>query len=150
MKKKNKKTAQIVNQNANLPVPANSLEKYLTEISNYEILSREEEYDYAKQYRESGDIDAARKLFWPEMRSRPSRRSVMIGALARYMRCSATSSPVSGITLELGARIARAQRLSRPSRCPLRRRQREALRSATMRSICGSTSVRPVATGQPA
>ena len=62
MKKKNKKTAQIVNQNANLPVPANSLEKYLTEISNYEILSREEEYDYAKQYRESGDIDAARKL----------------------------------------------------------------------------------------
>ena len=41
MKKKNKKTAQIVNQNANLPVPANSLEKYLTEISNYEILSRE-------------------------------------------------------------------------------------------------------------
>ena len=68
MKKKNKKTAQIVNQNANLPVPANSLEKYLTEISNYEILSREEEYDYAKQYRESGDIDAARKLITANLR----------------------------------------------------------------------------------
>ena len=68
MKKKNNKTAQIVNQNANLPVPANSLEKYLTEISNYEILSREEEYDYAKQYRESGDIDAARKLITANLR----------------------------------------------------------------------------------
>ena len=68
MKNKNKKTAQIVNQNANLPVPANSLEKYLTEISNYEILSREEEYDYAKQYRESGDIDAARKLITANLR----------------------------------------------------------------------------------
>ena len=68
MKKKNKKTAQIVNQNANLPVPANSLEKYLTEISNYEILSREEEYDYAKQYRESGDIDASRKLITANLR----------------------------------------------------------------------------------
>ena len=68
MKKKNKKTAQIVNQNANLTVPANSLEKYLTEISNYEILSREEEYDYAKQYRESGDIDDARKLITANLR----------------------------------------------------------------------------------
>ena len=68
MDKKKKKKPQIINQNSNLPVPANSLEKYLTEISNYEILSREEEYDYAKQYRESGDIDAARKLITANLR----------------------------------------------------------------------------------
>ena len=48
--------------NKNLPVPANSLEKYLTEISNYEILSREEEAKYAQEYRDSGDLQSARKL----------------------------------------------------------------------------------------
>ena len=48
--------------NKNLPVPANSLEKYLTEISNYEILSREEEAKYAQEYRNSGDLQSARKL----------------------------------------------------------------------------------------
>ena len=48
--------------NKNLPVPANSLEKYLTEISNYEILSREEEAKYAQEYRGSGDLQSARKL----------------------------------------------------------------------------------------
>mgnify|MGYP001258281224 FL=1 len=47
--------------NKNLPVPANSLEKYLTEISNYEILSREEEAKYAQEYRDSGDLQSARK-----------------------------------------------------------------------------------------
>ncbi|NSW88139.1 RNA polymerase factor sigma-32 [bacterium] len=50
------------NNNKNLPVPANSLEKYLTEISNYEILSREDEAKYAREYRKSGDIQSARKL----------------------------------------------------------------------------------------
>ena len=48
--------------NKNLPVPANSLEKYLTEISNYEILSREEEAKYAQEYRDSCDLQSARKL----------------------------------------------------------------------------------------
>ena len=48
--------------NKNLPVPANSLEKYLAEISNYEILSREEEAKYAQEYRDSGDLQSARKL----------------------------------------------------------------------------------------
>jgi len=50
------------NINKNLPVPANSLEKYLAEISNYEILSREEEAKYAQEYRDSGDLQSARKL----------------------------------------------------------------------------------------
>ena len=68
MDKKKKKKPQIINQNSNLPVPANSLEKYLTEISNYHILSREEEYDFATKYRESGDIEAARKLITSNLR----------------------------------------------------------------------------------
>ncbi len=50
------------NINKNLPVPANSLEKYLTEISNYDILSREEEFKYAQEYRDSGDLQSARRL----------------------------------------------------------------------------------------
>ena len=38
-----KKQPKIVKENPNLPVPANSLEKYLVEISNYKILSKEKE-----------------------------------------------------------------------------------------------------------
>ena len=59
MDRENNKEKRI---NKNLPVPANSLEKYLTEISNYEILSREEEAKYAQEYRDSGDLQSARKL----------------------------------------------------------------------------------------
>ena len=59
MRKNNNK---LKNNNKNLPVPANSLEKYLTEISNYKILSREEEAKYAQEYRDSGNLESARKL----------------------------------------------------------------------------------------
>jgi len=57
-----KNNSKLKSNNKNLPVPANSLEKYLTEISNYEILSREEEARYAKEYRDSGNRESARKL----------------------------------------------------------------------------------------
>ena len=57
-----KNNSKLKSNNKNLPVPANSLEKYLTEISNYEILSREEEAKYAKEYRDSGNRESARKL----------------------------------------------------------------------------------------
>ena len=68
MDKENKKKLKIINQTQNLPVPANSLEKYLTEISNYKILSREEEYKYAQEYRKSGNVNAARKLITANLR----------------------------------------------------------------------------------
>ena len=68
MSKKDRKKGKINNQNPNLPVPANSLERYLTEISNYEILSRKDEHKYAQEYRESGDIRAARKLITANLR----------------------------------------------------------------------------------
>ena len=57
-----KNNSKLKSNNKNLPVPANSLEKYLTEISNYEILSREEEARHAKEYRDSGNRESARKL----------------------------------------------------------------------------------------
>ncbi len=68
MDKKDRKKAKINNRNRNLPVPANSLERYLTEISNYELLSKKDEYKYAQEYRESGDINAARKLITANLR----------------------------------------------------------------------------------
>ena len=45
-----------------MPVPASSLEKYLAEISNYKILTKEEEMKYALDYRETGNVESARKL----------------------------------------------------------------------------------------
>ena len=62
MSKKKSKNLNLTQKNRNLPVPANSLERYLTEISNYEILSREEETKCAQEYRESKDVESARRL----------------------------------------------------------------------------------------
>ena len=57
-----KKKLNIIKENKNLPVPASSLEKYLAEISNYKILTKEEEMKYALDYRETGNVESARKL----------------------------------------------------------------------------------------
>jgi len=59
-KKKNQEL--IRKDNKNLPVPANSLEKYLAEISNYKILTKEQEMKYALDYKETGNVESARKL----------------------------------------------------------------------------------------
>ena len=45
-----------------LPAQTTSLHRYLAEISNYPVLSREEEYELAMKYRDEGDLEAARKL----------------------------------------------------------------------------------------
>jgi len=45
-----------------LPAHTTSLQRYMIEISNYPILSREEEYELAMKYKNDGDLDAARKL----------------------------------------------------------------------------------------
>ncbi|MER3447468.1 MAG: RNA polymerase sigma factor RpoH [Candidatus Dadabacteria bacterium] len=54
--------------NKSLPAPTTSMEKYLAEISNYPILSREEEYKLAMRYKKYGDLDAARKLITSNLR----------------------------------------------------------------------------------
>ena len=57
-KEKKKKEKYI----SNLPATTNSLERYLAEISNNPVLSREEEYELAMRYKNDGDLEAARKL----------------------------------------------------------------------------------------
>ena len=49
-------------QSALLPAHTTSLQRYLAEISNYPVLSREEEYKLAMKYKNEGDVEAARKL----------------------------------------------------------------------------------------
>lgn len=51
-----------------LPAPTDSIERYLAEISNYPILSREEEYELAMRYRKKRDLEAARKLVTANLR----------------------------------------------------------------------------------
>ncbi|MXZ13844.1 MAG: RNA polymerase sigma factor RpoH [Candidatus Dadabacteria bacterium] len=48
--------------NSSLPALSNSLQSYLAQIRNYPVLSREEEYELAMRHRETGDLEAARKL----------------------------------------------------------------------------------------
>ena len=47
---------------SSLPIPSNSLQSYLAQIRDYPVLSREEEYELAMRHRETGDLEAARKL----------------------------------------------------------------------------------------
>src|ERR1700741_81492 len=54
--------------NKSLPAPTTSMERYLAEISNYTILSREEEYKLAMRYRKKKDLEAARKLITSNLR----------------------------------------------------------------------------------
>src|ERR1700739_851128 len=54
--------------NKSLPAPTTSMERYLAEISNYPILSREEEYKLAMKYRKKKDLEAARKLITSNLR----------------------------------------------------------------------------------
>jgi len=58
----NKENTEQKAKTANLPALTTSLERYLIEISNHPVLSREEEYKLAVKYRDEGDLDAAKKL----------------------------------------------------------------------------------------
>lgn len=58
----NKEKTEKKETTSNLPALTTSLERYLIEISNHPVLSREEEYNLAVKYRDEGDLDAAKKL----------------------------------------------------------------------------------------
>ncbi len=61
--KPDKKVKKEKKQSKNLlPAQTTSLHRYLAEISNYPVLSREEEYELAMKYKNEGDLEAARKL----------------------------------------------------------------------------------------
>jgi len=49
-------------------VPYDPLQRYLSEIRRFHILSREEEHDLAVQYKEYGDVEAAYKLVTANLR----------------------------------------------------------------------------------
>ena len=59
-KKERKKNPEKTS--SSLPALSNSLQSYLAQIRNYPVLSREEEYELAMKLRETGDLEAARKL----------------------------------------------------------------------------------------
>lgn len=54
--------------NKSLPAPTTSMERYLAELSNHPILSREEEYKLAMRYRKKKDLESARKLITSNLR----------------------------------------------------------------------------------
>ena len=58
-----------VSEDENLPVLGNpALHRYLQEISQYELLSREETDELAVRFRETGDLDAAYRLVSANLR----------------------------------------------------------------------------------
>ncbi len=59
-KSKHKKNEEI--KKSSLPALTNSFQRYLAEISNNAVLSREEEYKLAMRYKEDGDLEAAKML----------------------------------------------------------------------------------------
>ena len=58
-KEQEKKPEEV---SSSLPALSNSLQSYLAQIRDYPVLSREEEYELAMRHRETGDLEAARKL----------------------------------------------------------------------------------------
>ena len=62
MAKKTDKSKEKRPQGNLLPAQTTSLQRYMAEISNNPVLSREEEYELAMKYKKDGDLDAARKL----------------------------------------------------------------------------------------
>jgi RNA polymerase sigma-32 factor len=53
---------------AYLPVASDTFVHYMAQINRFDLLSREEEYELASRYRESGDIEAAHKLICANLR----------------------------------------------------------------------------------
>lgn len=51
-----------------LPVASGSLERYLAEINQFPLLTREEEFELAKKYYHTGDMEAAHKLVTSNLR----------------------------------------------------------------------------------
>jgi RNA polymerase sigma-32 factor len=63
MTKETKEKKEVRNRPSTLlPAHTTSLHRYLAEISNYPVLSREDEYNLAMKYKNDGDLEAARKL----------------------------------------------------------------------------------------
>ncbi|MBN2428613.1 MAG: RNA polymerase sigma factor RpoH [Deltaproteobacteria bacterium] len=51
-----------------VPVTTDTLEFYMTQVKQFKLLSREEEYDLAVRYHRHGDLDAAQRLICANLR----------------------------------------------------------------------------------
>lgn len=49
-------------------VSDSSIDRYISEISRYKLLTREQEFELARRYRDEGDVDAAHKLVVSNLR----------------------------------------------------------------------------------
>lgn len=58
----------MTSRTATLPVVYDGLSSYLQEIKKFPVLSSEDEYMYAKRYREHGDVNAAHNLVTSHLR----------------------------------------------------------------------------------
>src|SRR6056297_1292788 len=52
----------------NLPITTDTFEHYMTRINQFELLSAEEEYQLAKQFREHEDLEATHRLICANLR----------------------------------------------------------------------------------
>ena len=52
----------------NLPVVLDGFDHYMTRIKKFDLLSREEEYELAQRYHQSGDLEAAHRLICCNLR----------------------------------------------------------------------------------
>ncbi|MEI6154698.1 MAG: sigma-70 factor domain-containing protein, partial [Deltaproteobacteria bacterium] len=55
-------------QDKSLPIPYDPLKKYLSEVSKYPVLSREEELEVATKIHKNKDIEAAQKMVISNLR----------------------------------------------------------------------------------
>ena len=60
--------AEQAEESSSALVPFDALQRYLSEIRRYPVLTREEEHDLAVQYKQFGDIEAAYKLVRSNLR----------------------------------------------------------------------------------
>ncbi|MBW2520914.1 MAG: RNA polymerase sigma factor RpoH [Deltaproteobacteria bacterium] len=51
-----------------IPALTDTLEHYMAQINRFELLSQKEEYDLARRYRQTGDLDAAHRLICANLR----------------------------------------------------------------------------------
>lgn len=51
-----------------LPVTTDSFEQYMAQINRFDVLSRQEEFELARRYKQRGDVDAAHRLICANLR----------------------------------------------------------------------------------
>lgn len=61
-------TQQDSMKKINLPMPVGSLDAYFVRVNQFPLLTEEEEYHFAKSFRDNNDLEAAKKLIMAHLR----------------------------------------------------------------------------------